>query len=172
MIVVLNWKFEAGSDKLLNEIGSSDSIDNLRTLAKEMDISKSMLQRKTRKLKDDGLLVSHRYRNNNMIWMVGVDAKKNYGAWDAYQIAKFRKYVSYGGDLHEFDDYSVEEQENALEGVPIFGMDKDDAFEDAGYSKSMGVYWKKVNKILYAEGIPETQDLKNYIDDMYSKCIS
>ncbi len=171
MIVVLNWKFEAGNDKLLNEIGSSDSVDNLRKLGEEMGISKSMLQRKIRKLKDDGLLVAHRYRNNNMIWMVGVDAEKDYGAWEALQIAKFRKYVSYGGDEHEFDDYSAEEQENALEGIPIFGMDKDEAMEDAGYSKSTRTYWKKVNKILYAEGIPETQELMDYVDKMYEKIV-
>ena len=171
MVLVLQWGYEKGTDELLDKLMIHTTFNNLVSLSHSLDISIATMNRKIKKLKDDGLLVSHRYRDNNFIWMIGLDALRNYGAWDAYQIAKFRKYVSYGGDEHEFDDYSAEEQENALEGIPIFGSDKDEALEDAGYSKSTRTYWKKVNKILYAEGIPETQELMDYVDKMYEKIV-
>jgi hypothetical protein len=91
-MVVLNWKYKIGSDKVLDAINTG-SFNDLEELSKIIGISLSGLKKRISKLKKDGLLVIHRYQNNNFIYMIGDDVKNNWSKSDAVHIAIHRDLI-------------------------------------------------------------------------------
>ncbi len=164
MIVVLGEKYVSYGDEVLDQISRLNSIDNVEWLAQRMSMSKSMIERRLKSAKDRGDLVSCRYKDNNVIWMIGDDAKAKYNGWEAYQIAKYRLFVDMGGDTRELDSATDDERENMLIDIPVFYSEREDAMSDAGYG-----YMHKINKIMNAKGIEATQELKDYVDTLWSK---
>ncbi len=162
MVLVLGWNYKVGTDELLDKVIKYSRFNNLVELANGTGLALATLNRKLKRLKNNGLLVSHRYKDNNIIWCIGKDVK--YNAWEAYQIAKYRLFVNMGGDTVELDDATDEERENMLIDIPVFDSEKEEAMSDAGYG-----YMQKVNKILNAKGIDATQELKDYVDELWSK---
>ncbi len=161
MIVILSWKYN-DDDIVLDAIKANSRLENINELAVKLGVSIATLNRKLRILKKEGKLVSHRYKNNNLIWCIGGDV--DYNAWEAYQIAKYRYYVDMGGDTEELDNATVEEQENMLIDIPVFDSEKEEAQTDAGYA-----YMQKFKKLMKNKNVKITQELKDYVDELWKK---
>lgn len=131
MIIVLKWKYNSRKDMLLDYMVNHD-FDTQEDIAKGMGISKKTIQRNVSKLKNDGLLIIHRYKDNNFIYMVGDDAEKNWNKYEAYHIAKYRMYDSVVQEVRD------EEVEELLGDLPLFDSEKKELSEDMGWKDSMG----------------------------------
>jgi len=161
MIKIMKHRYLNKTHDLTDIISDYDYIENIEVFAKENDMSTAGLGRNIRRLKDLGLLVSHRYPNNNMIWAIGDDI--DYNSWECYQIAKYRAFADAGGNTDELDKANDDEQENMLIDIPVFVNEKREAFEDNGYA-----YLEKSKKIINA-GIEVSEEFKIEVDKMWSK---
>lgn len=164
MILVLGWDYEEGTDDLLDILYEHKELDNLLHLSNGSGLSMATMNRRLKKLKEQGLLVSHKYKNNNMIWLIGKDAEENWSPYESIEIAKYRRYKSFGGNTDELDNCSAEERDNMLIDIPVFTSDKLDLIED-----NSTVYFNKINKMLKSNRLNISEDLKNYVDSMWDK---
>lgn len=129
MIVVLNHKYKKGSDNFLNYIalGSYDTQDDI---AREFNVSKKTIGRWISSLRKNKLLITHRYKNNNFIYMVGEDAKEDWSSYEARHIAVYRK--------HKFDIEEVDAETSLL--YPLF---KDEHFSMRGTNIAQSLEFSK-----------------------------
>lgn len=143
MIIVLDWKYEVGTDNMLDILHQFKVFDSLDDVVIEADISRSAVEKKLKKLRDKGLLISHRYKDNNFIWMIGKDAENKWNKWEAHQIAVHRQYPN------------LTEEEVQL----VNPFEKD-------INKLM--YFEKINKLLKCDKIEIPNELYEYIDRLWS----
>ena len=173
MILILNWGYEIGTDELLDVLKKHPKVDNVGYIADLVSISKSTLNRRLKKLKDDGLLVVYRYSNNNFVWMIGLDAESKYNGYEAMQIAKYRRYISFGADQEEFDKYSEIEKENILHDVAVFPEQSEEMFGKierySNRTKRENDIYRKISAIFRAKDYPVTKDLEEYVDKLWSR---
>ncbi len=174
MILVLQWGYEKGSDEILDKLQEHPVFNNLIELANGCGMKIATLNRRLKKLRDDGMLVSYRYRNNNMIWLMGIDAKEGYSSWEALQIAKYRRYISLGADPEEYDGYEDEYKEKVLQGVGVFPEEIEslsgtiEEYHRPRTEKEQA-FFEKINKIYHAQSLDVSEDLENYVDKLWSK---
>ena len=144
MIIVLSKGYEVGTDELLDVLNRWKVFTSLDSISVEYGKNKIATNRKIKKLKEDRLLISHRYRGNNIIYMIGNDAKENWNKWEAHQIAVYRQYPN----------LTEEEAELAS------------PFED---NVNNIVYWNKINKLMKAKMIPIDSDFIRYVDELWKE---
>ena len=165
MIIVLRHGYSVGGDEFLDVLSSMDSISSVDSIASIMNVTDRTVKRRLKKYRDEGLLVSRQYSNNNYIWMIGDDAKENWNGYEALHIAKYRKYINvFKAEKHEFDSLTRDEQENILIDIPIFDSDEKELAED-----NNTVYYRKVKKILTTKNVEITDELKMYVDNLWEE---
>ncbi len=164
MIIILKHKYIENEDPLLNLISDFNSFDDLVQLSNGSGLKLATLNRRLKVLRDKGLLISHRYKNNNSIWLIGNDAMQQWDGWASYQIAKYRNYKGMGLDTAELDEATSDERENMLIDIPVFDSEREDLAKDNNYA-----YFSKINKILKAPTHPVSQKLKLYVDELWKE---
>ncbi len=86
---VLSEKYVVGTDKLLDIIYST-SLKNQKELANVAGISISALERKIKKLKEDGLLHITRDIEKNIYYCIGIDADSKWNSTECREIYRYR----------------------------------------------------------------------------------
>ncbi len=171
MILILNWGYQEGTEPLLDLLQMHPTIDDLTHLANGSGLNLRTLSRRLKGLRDKGLLVSYRYRGNNSIWMIGLDAEKQYSAYEALQIARYRRYISFGADQEEFDSYTSEEKENILNDVGVFPSERNEMLGRPEYHAPRTAkeqkHFDKINKMLKAKSHPVSAQLEQYVDKLW-----
>ena len=89
MVGVLNWRYNYGSDKVLDAINSKNFVSR-SDLADFLGMNIKTLGRRIKSLKEDGKLIVHRYAENNFIYMIGEDAEFGWNAYEAKEILGYR----------------------------------------------------------------------------------
>ena len=171
MILILNWGYQEGADPLLDLLQAHPTIDNLIHLSNGSGLNLRTLNRRLKKLREEGLLITYRYRHNNFIWMIGSDAEEKYSSYDALQIARYRRYISFGADQEEFDTYTSEEKENILNDVGVFPSEREELMGKPEYhaprTKKEQAHFEKINRLLSAKTLETKQELHDYVDKLW-----
>ena len=108
MIFVLNHN-RVFKNETLQVMNCNVEFNTQDDIARLLGISISGLKKRIRKLKRDGMLKIHRYRNNNFIYLIGGDAFMDWDAKEARHIAIHRK--------HKFEE-DIDEPTSLL--YPLF----------------------------------------------------
>ena len=160
MIHILDWKY-VNDGSLLDSIRGHDW-ESTELIADSLGITKNVLNKRLRVLKNNGLLVSYRYKDNNFIWCIGEDVDSLLNAHDAIATARYRKYIGIGGNERDFISTSAEEQENMLVDIPVFTSEKRNAYEDSGYE-----YIESTNHLRRVVGVEVSDALHKEVEDMW-----
>ena len=163
MIKILKWNYEKIEyKKLLDFISRFDRLDSVDELCGMIGFNKSSVNRMIKQYKDEGLLSSFRYKDNNFIWCIGDDVANLANAHDAIATARYRKMIESGGDAGWFEDATGEEQENMLIDVPVFDSEKKSTAEDLGYE-----YYPMPNVLRKVKAYPVSQELHEEVENMW-----
>lgn len=163
MIHILSWNYRETTNPLLDMIVDIDYEDQ-KEMALAVGVNLRTLQRKIEKLKDDGDLVVFRFKNNNTIWCIGDDVNNIHDGYEALATARYRKFISIGGNERDFFDCSAQEQENMLVDIPVFTSDMEEAAEDLGYE-----YLRENHTLNRAKSLPVDDELHIYTEKLWQK---
>ena len=143
MIIVLGWNYVEGTDSILDILFKNKEFNSVKEISLLSGVPIATLSRKLSSLREQGVLVSYRYKENNSIWLIGNDAVEKWNKYEALEIAKSRCYP-------EFED----EEDLAV----ISPFDKD---------RVSAVYFAKVNRLLRNPKLDIEDELHIYVDRLW-----
>ena len=146
-----------GTDELLDALCTCD-YDTQSDIASKFNVSTKTIGRRISKLKEDGLLIVHRYQDNNFIFMIGSDAENNWNKHDAYETARYRKCIQ-DVPRDDIDSLSDDDMKSLLDEYPLFKNELQDAYIDNGY------YSKDAGKNFNVDTSSISQSLELTIED-------
>ena len=124
MNIVLDWKYKDTGLLVLDYI-AHNKFDTQDDIAISLGLNPKTVRRQIAKLKEQGMLIVHRFHGNNFLYLIGQDAQEKWNKFEARHIAVYRKY--------KFDDTITKEDSAEL---PLFEYELEDAENHDGYYNS------------------------------------